>query len=141
MTDVPDPVFLCAHGGAACFTSRVRCNTTRKTMDVQLDIFGKAEAMQQADENAAERWKAAADAVIRDLATCRPTLTASDVWEFLDARNEATTHDGRALGTRMKEAAKAGLIAKTQETVPCGRASRHNTEIRVWRSEVYAPAP
>lgn len=96
----------------------------------------KAEAIQRAGAHARPEWKEAAARVIHDLALTLETFTTDQVWEAL-ANYPQATHEPRALGALMQEAAKAGAISATNEYRNSARPACHSRPVRVWRSNFY----
>jgi hypothetical protein len=87
-------------------------------------------ALDQVDEHADQLYKDAAALAIATLARERAEFTADDVRETIP--EGVTTHDTRALGPIFLAAARAGIIVRTERTVPS--RYRHATQMRVWRS-------
>lgn len=97
------------------------------------DLFSvfeaRDEAIARADEHADEAWKARAEAVVLLLARMRQTFTADDVWAYMTAHHQESTHEPRALGAVITRLAKANKIRKVGYT-PSKR--RHAAPIAVW---------
>lgn len=98
--------------------------------------LGKAMGMGQVWENAADSFRLAALDVIRAAAQRRPEISANDLWEGLRELG-VTTHDNRASGPVMAQAARNGWIVRTERTIKTTRASRHKGDVRVWQSLLY----
>ena len=94
------------------------------------------EAMQRVDEAAEPDWKALADEAIRQTCLTRPEFFVDDVWEV---GNLPQTREDRALGPRMRAAAKAGWCVRTDRTRPSVRS--HGSPKPVWRSLLYFREP
>lgn len=94
-----------------------------------------AASIDRAAAGAGEAWNALADAAIRWLAGECEEFTADDVWD----RISGPPNSARALGARMQQARRDGLIEPTMRYVDSSRASCHYRPIRVWRSLVYRP--
>ena len=94
------------------------------------------QAMAAAYAKASEAWRREARRAIEDLARHRASFIAWEVWQLLAARGIETPNgtDGRAMGPLLRYAARKGICARTSETRPTDRVSRHGTEERVWRS-------
>ncbi len=101
---------------------------------MQPDLFSayeaRAEAIEQVDANADKAWKAAAEAAVIHIARMRPTFTADDVWDHLNAHSDEHTHEPRALGAIMNRLMAANTIRKTGEYRPSRR--RRAAPIPVW---------
>lgn len=99
------------------------------------------EGIERADDAANPKWIADCDLAIYALAVRQPDMTADDVWIRLGNVSSNTTKEGRAMGARMKEAAKRGWINITPNYRPSVRKKRHCAPMRVWRSQVYQQQP
>jgi hypothetical protein len=74
------------------------------------------------------------------LARRRPTITAIDLWDFIDCHEPGFVpkpKHPRAMGVVFVRARNAGLISPTNSWVKSGRTSDHNQMLRVWASNVY----
>ena len=87
-------------------------------------------------DHASPDWKHLVDTAIDKFARSCAELNSEMIWDYL-ASIGATTHENRAMGAAFQRAAKKGLIAKTNRTIPAQRKSRHSGDIRVWTSLVY----
>lgn len=85
-----------------------------------------------------EAWRKAAHDVITELAATNTLIVSDMVVAALEAANMGLDNYS-ALGGVFTRAAKAGLIAKTDETVAGNRKS-HSAKT-VWRSLTYKKAP
>lgn len=92
-----------------------------------------ADALERVDANADDRWRAAAREAVRAVAERGGYFTTDDVWHELE-RTGSVTHDGRALGSVVKWAAKQGLCAGTDEYRPSRRPECHQRPVKVWRA-------
>jgi hypothetical protein len=93
------------------------------------------EALERVEAAAHEEWKLAAAEAIASLAFNFETFTSDDVWRILD-RSEHTTHERKAMGPMLLNAARDGLIERTGRTVDSRRTACHGRPVRVWRSLV-----
>ena len=84
--------------------------------------------------NADSDWRTAALSIVRDLARTCQTFTTDAVWMELDAMG-FTTHEHRAMGPVMRQAAKHNWIAKTDRVVPTLRPLANRRPIAVWQSQ------
>lgn len=99
----------------------------------------KAEAMERVDVSASELWKRRMHECIRLVAIMYWRFTSDHVYELaVDLGWWDGTHEKRALGPRMQEAAKAGFC-KPADCAPVKscRASLHGSPRRVWESLLY----
>lgn len=85
-------------------------------------------------ERASGEWQVDALAAIRGVAAAQAELTTDDVWRALGRDPEV---EGRAMGAAMRQAAKLGLIERTDRTVRSLRVACHRRDLRVWTSRIY----
>lgn len=101
---------------------------------MQADLFSayeaRAAAIDQVDAHADDAWKIAAEAAVIHIARMRPTFTADDVWDHLNAHSQEQTHEPRALGAVMNKLMNGKKIRKTGEYRPSRR--RRAAPIPVW---------
>jgi len=71
-------------------------------------------------------------AVLYTLASERQRFTTDEVWARLDP--DMRTHEPRAMGAMMRQAAKAGLITATDGYEQSTRPECHARPVRVWQS-------
>lgn len=103
-----------------------------------------AVSIAQSDAGANSAWRAAADEVIREVATKNRIFTSDDVWEELFTRDVATS-DHRSMGPRILAAVKNGVIdyqscnhCGTHKVVrPSSREESHNKNTAVYVSLLY----
>lgn len=88
-------------------------------------------AIKKADDHANAEWKEAALDIVRVLSFHKDRMTSDDVWNNLEARG-IKTHEPRALGAVMRQAAKRGLIYPTHTYVKSKRHECHSRPIMVW---------
>jgi hypothetical protein len=88
------------------------------------------------DANADERWKRWTDGAIQAVARRLPEFTADDVVAELDKMpSHALTHNGSALGPRLKEVAKTlHYMRATDRVQRSKRPLSHGNLLRVWES-------
>ncbi len=81
-------------------------------------------------------FAALADAAILRLARERAEFIVDDVWPYMpeDARGRV---DGRAMGSAITRAVRAGTITGTDRYRPSAQPSCHANPRRVWRSQVH----
>lgn len=87
--------------------------------------------MKRVDDATAEKWKQYADDFILDYAKKHPIVFVDDLWDA----GLTEPSSPRALGPRMKAAAVAGWITKTDRVRPSVRS--HLTGKPIWVSNVY----
>jgi hypothetical protein len=92
------------------------------------------DAIARAERHAVDAWKTVTFGVIRQLAETCPSFTTDDVWLGLRKVPEVATHEPRALGSMMREAAKSGWIVPTDRYVNSHRPECHARPVKVWRS-------
>lgn len=85
-------------------------------------------------ERGAGEWHVDALATIRKVAAEQPELTTDDVWRALGRDPDV---EGRAMGAAMRQAAKLGLILKTDRTGRSARVACHRRDLRVWMSRIW----
>lgn len=90
------------------------------------------EALTRVEANADASWKRHVMRIIHDLAVERRSFTTDDVWARVDPG--AGTHEPRAMGAMMRQAAKAGLVRPTDSYVESSRPECHARPVRVWES-------
>jgi len=110
-------------------------------MDEQPTLFDEIEARRvteqaiaQVDANADPIWKTNALMALDWLSRARTSITADDVWEYLNAHTLEAPHEPAALGAIFRAAAAKGWIAQTDQFQPSRRPSAHCRPLRVWRS-------
>jgi hypothetical protein len=94
--------------------------------------------MATCDANADGRWKREVDAAIRQVALTHATFTADEVVAELE-RNDFhfTTHNGSALGPRLKEVSKTlGYMKATDQVKRSTRPASKGNFLRVWESKI-----
>jgi hypothetical protein len=84
-------------------------------------------------ERGSGEWQVDALAAIRQVAAAQPELTTDDVWRALGRDPDV---EGRAMGAAMRQAAKLGLIKRTDRTTKSARVACHRRDLRVWLSRI-----
>lgn len=92
------------------------------------------EAIGRVEVHADAAWKRHVMKVIHGLATERSRFTTDDVWARLDP--DHGTHEPRAMGAMMRQAAKAGIITPTDAYEQSARPECHARPVRVWESVI-----
>lgn len=108
--------------------------------DGQLTIFdqleaaraGRDAAIQRVDDHADPEWKDLAFDALVKCAMMHETLTAYDIWHYVDKPLEP-----RANGPLMLRGKREGIIAPTEEFRQTGGTVRHAGPARVWKSLVF----
>jgi hypothetical protein len=111
----------------------------------QLDLFGgggvdayghalpvtakarRDEAVARAGANAPEGWIEDAINAIRHVTLTKKTLTTDDVWPLV-----VTPPEPRAMGAAFQEAARRGVIRKTDRVQNSIRPECHSRPVAVW---------
>ena len=94
------------------------------------------DAIARAERHAVDGWKTATFGVIRQLAESCASFTTDDVWLALQKLPDVATHEPRALGSMMRQAAKSGWIEPTDRYVNSQRPECHARPVKVWRSRL-----
>ena len=116
-------------------------------MQFALDFNGRLPVsaqigMDQADQNANERWKAIIDACVLAVARRLPELTVDDVleeYEKLPREIRPTTHALDALGPAMVRAARGRILESSGRIARSKREEKHGNRHTVWKSLYYRP--
>ena len=90
------------------------------------------EGMSRAEDNADEGWLRAARLELAALIQAAEPFTTDHIWYRLE-RLGVHTHEPRALGALIRQAAKAGLIQRISYT-PTTRPEAHARPIPVWQA-------
>ncbi len=95
--------------------------------------------MQQADENASEKWRRWVDGAIQVVATRQAEFTVDDVLGYLESLpNPPSTHNLAALGPRMKRVSKElGYMTATDRVQRSKRPEKNGNLHRVWKSNLW----
>ena len=99
----------------------------------------RAEAVTRVSDHADPDWMQHALDAVLDLARTQEKVTSDDVWEVLDDI-AVETHDNRAMGAVMTEAARQEWLHRTDVTVLSRRPINHRRPIRLWTSLIYEPS-
>lgn len=92
----------------------------------------KQEAIDRVRENADDDWKSEAFCAVFEIAGVKSEFTTDDVWVALGGR--CGTHDPRAMGAVMTDAASAGICVKSSRVTPSKRKQCHKRPISIWIS-------
>jgi hypothetical protein len=115
----------------------------RVTLQFQIDFEQKLSpgaqiGMQQADDNADDRWKRYVDGAIQAVARQKDEFTVDDVLAELEKLpHHPDTHNLAALGPRMKEVSKTlRYMTATEKVLRSKRPEKNGNLHRVWRSNL-----
>ena len=100
-------------------------------LDLLAALAARDEAIQRVDEHASDAWKAEAMRAVVRVARERRRFTTDDVWAVL---GESGTHEPRAMGAIMLQAARDGWVRATDDYVRSNRVACHARPLRVWES-------
>jgi hypothetical protein len=109
---------------------------SRKTNKTDPGQLALEDALIRVANGANPKWVAAAIDALAHVASRLPEVTADDVWDEL-AGKDVDTPNGKAMGNIMRNAARAGLITRTDRTVKTRRPTRNRGDVRVWRSRTF----
>ncbi len=124
------------HDWRATNTGRCEvCDLIPREHDALCAKAATDEAIERVEEHADPEWKAHALDAIESCARSFPTFTTDAVWALLDGGPE--THEPRALGAVMREAARRGWVESTDRTEQTARVHAHQRPARVWHSLIY----
>lgn len=101
-----------------------------RTADV---VRRKTEAMKRSEDHADQVWKDIAMRKLRFLCERRAFITVDDLIEAM-GEMFAKTHNLKAAGPMMKNAAKNGWLKKADRVVTCSRPERNGGNVAVWES-------
>jgi hypothetical protein len=87
----------------------------------------KREAIDRVALNAPAGWIEDAVNAIRHVSLTRKFLTSDDIWPLVTAPPEP-----RAIGAAFQEAARRGVIRKTDRVIASARAACHGRPVAVW---------
>ena len=100
-------------------------------LDMLAALTARDEALARVKEHADKEWKAEAMRAVVRVARERGRFTTDDVWAVL---GESGTHEPRAMGAIMRQAARNGWVRATDEYVRSSRVACHARPLRVWES-------
>ena len=100
-----------------------------------LDDAAEIERIIEETGNNAGPWVNRALFAVREVASQRHALTSDDVWDWLGDDRPPNTN--RSMGPVMVQAAKAGLIRKTNDRVKSKQKPGHFQPITIWESLVF----
>lgn len=91
------------------------------------------EAIARVEKHANQRWMLAAYNAVKWCAVHHRQFTTNEVWARLQ-RSPETTHEARALGPVMANAARNGLIRNSGQYRRSQIPRQHGRPVPVWRS-------
>lgn len=97
----------------------------------------KTEAMDRVERNANDDWKTQAYTCVIGCAVRHEEFSTDDVWKRLTELWRAKTHEPRAMGAVMRQAARDGAITKTDRVRPSIMRSNNQRPVAIWRSRLY----
>ena len=102
-------------------------------------IEAKKEGMERVDKHASEAWKKLMYRLIVTAARTKPQFTSDDIFDlFFMLGERPETHDYRALGPVMREAAKNNICVKANVApINSSRRSLHASPRTVWISLLF----
>lgn len=98
---------------------------------------GKHDGMDRAKRAANPEWWRFMWAALIETAERKPFLFTDDIERIRLLRNGPLTHENRAIGPLMREAAKQRICTPTDHWVPSGQRQNHARSMRVWYSLLY----
>lgn len=103
-----------------------------KVLDAEAAVEGKRDGMERVEVNADPEWKQDALLAVGEVAWRLEEFTSDDIW----ATGLPKPAEARALGPILMQAAKKGWCEKTGRSRPTSQASRHATDVAIWRSKL-----
>ncbi len=122
----PCPIHDAPQKTTTTFAATIR----RQNPQEQLDLFQALELVEQAAD---KRWLEEATKRVKYLCQTRYEFTTDAMWSHLDTL-DVSTPEGRAMGSVMTNAAKAGWCEATDRSKPSSRPVCHKRKLQVWRS-------
>jgi hypothetical protein len=102
--------------------------------DTECAEAARDEAINRVEANADHVWLTGATEAVRMLARTRDEFTTDDVWNRLDNAGYQPPHEPRAMGAVMRQAARDGLVVKTDRVRNSVRVECHARPVAVWAS-------
>lgn len=97
----------------------------------------KYEAIARVGYNTESWWRMKADEAVWEVAINNPLFTTDDVWEQLQKWGVEPSHEKRAMGAIMTQAAKKAWVTKTDRVRNSQRVECHNRPVAVWQSNIF----
>lgn len=123
------------------YDAAARTSRAARAAGARAGAVARDEAVARVDAHANMAWSAECMRIIRLLACTREVFDTDDVWEMLDETG-LRTHNNKAMGARMQDAARRGWIVSTE--LPRRRSTRpecHRRDLRQWRSLIVGCEP
>jgi hypothetical protein len=92
----------------------------------------KDQAITEVESHADPKWVAKANQALDVVIKNTTQFTTDQVWEILDSWQVPRPHAPSAMGSIMRNAAKAKLIKKTGRFIPSTQATNHQRDVAVW---------
>lgn len=102
---------------------------------VESGLAARDEAMARVDTAAPERFKAAAERVLWNVARRQKELSSDDIWAELTSEEIAGV-EPRALGPVLHAAGRRGWIVNTRRQRLTSRAVAHARPVTIWESRI-----
>jgi hypothetical protein len=99
------------------------------------------EAMDCVEEGADPEWHAFVSALIVEVARSHAEFTTDEIERLRVMRGGPSTPEPRAMGPLMKNAARAGVCAKTDRVRQSAQVCNHRRPMQIWRSLIYRAVP
>jgi hypothetical protein len=101
-------------------------------LDLAAAITARDNAVTRVGAHADPDWVEQTLDVIYCLAVSHDEITTDDIWQTVG--EVAATHEPRALGSVMRQAARLGYVRATDRYTPSARPACHARPVRVWAS-------
>jgi hypothetical protein len=101
-------------------------------LDLAAAMSARDEAVTRVGDHADPDWVEQTLDVIYCLAVAQAEITTDDVWATVG--EVAATHEPRALGAVMRQAARLGYVRASDRYIPSARPACHARPVRVWES-------
>ena len=115
--------------------ARARSDRAKQEAGRRAGAQRRDDALARVTRKADPEWIEAARTAIRKTATELSEFIVDHVFERMNFA--LSTHDDRAIGALIREAARDRIIERTERFIPSFRASHHACPRRVWRSLIY----
>jgi hypothetical protein len=92
----------------------------------------KEQAIAEVESHADPEWVAKANQALDVVIKNTTQFTTDQVWEILDSWQVPRPHSPSAMGSIMRNAAKAKRIKKTGRFIPSAQSTNHQRDVAVW---------
>lgn len=100
------------------------------------------EAIQRSGDNSDQAWRGVCLEAVHQLCKHRHRFTTDDLDDYMKSyHSDVKTHDNRARGSVMRQAARNGWCIPTGEYIASRRKEAHKNPKAVWRSLIHHPTP